>query len=293
MANRADTPAAAVDGARGAHEAREPGDDLHEVARQRPAGIVGHTVGGRQPGLLPDERELVLQRERVVGADLRAEPVLQRRDDAAAVGVVLRVGARHQEKIELEPQRVAADLDVAFLQHVQQRHLDPLGQVGQLVQAEDAPVGARNEPEVDSLWIAERAPGRDLDRVDIADQVADAGVGRGELLAVPLAPVPPDDVEILTALGGQPAAARAHRRVRMIVDLASGDGRGPFVEQAGERPDQPGLSLSAFAKQHDVMASEQGPLDVWQDGRVEPHDAGEAVLARCASARAGSAGSPL
>ena len=80
----------------------------------------------------------------VVRADLGAEPVLQRGDDPAAVGVVLGVGAGDEQHVERQPQRVAADLDVALLQHVEQRDLDPLGEVGQLVDAEDAAVGARD-----------------------------------------------------------------------------------------------------------------------------------------------------
>ena len=53
------------------------------------------------------------RRQRVVGADLRAEPVLQRGDDPAPVGVVLRVGAGHQQQVQRQPQRVAADLPMS------------------------------------------------------------------------------------------------------------------------------------------------------------------------------------
>ena len=95
--------------------------------------------------------ELVVEAQRVVGAHLGAEAVLQRGDDAAAVGVVLGVGAGDQQQVERQPQRVAADLDVALLQHVEQRDLDALGEVGQLVDAEDAAVGARDQAVVHGL----------------------------------------------------------------------------------------------------------------------------------------------
>jgi hypothetical protein len=65
-----------------------------------------------------------------VGADLGAEAVLERRDDPAAVGVVLGVRGRDEQQVERQAQRVAADLDVALLQHVEQRDLDALGEVG-------------------------------------------------------------------------------------------------------------------------------------------------------------------
>jgi hypothetical protein len=81
-----------------------------------------------------------------VGADLGAEAVLQRGDDPAPVGVVLRVGRGHQHDVERQADREAPDLDVALLEHVEQADLDPLGQVGQLVDGEDAPVGPGTRP---------------------------------------------------------------------------------------------------------------------------------------------------
>ena len=43
--------------------------------------------------------------------------------------------------------------------------------------------------------------------------------------------------------------------------------------------DQPGLALAALAEQHQVVAGEQGPLDLGQDGVVVADDAGEGRLA--------------
>ena len=74
----------------------------------------------------------------VVGADLGAVAVLERGDDSAPVGVVLGVGGGDDEHIEGQAHLVAANLDVAFLEQVQQPHLDALGQVGQFVDGEDA-----------------------------------------------------------------------------------------------------------------------------------------------------------
>ena len=198
IANRALTPGALVDRRRLAQVAGEPGQDLDEV--------VGHL--GDQRRLLPDHRDLVLELGRVVRADLGAEPVLERGDDPAAVGVVLGVGARHDEHVERQPQHVAADLDVALLHHVEHRDLDPLGEVGQLVDRDDAAVAARDQPEVDRLRVAEVAALGHLHRVDVADQVGDAGVGGGELLGVPLVAVPPLDRQVVAELVGPASATR-------------------------------------------------------------------------------------
>ena len=146
--------------------------------------------------------------ERVVRADLRAEAVLQRRDDAPAVRVVLRVGGGEQHEVERELDLVAADLDVAFLEHVEQTDLDALREVGQLVDREDAAVRARHHAVVERQLVGEIAAFGDLDRVDLADQVGDRRVGRGELLAVATAAMHPFDRRVV-ALARRSGGARA------------------------------------------------------------------------------------
>ena len=79
--------------------------------------------------------DALVHRLGIVRADDRADAVLQRRDDPAAVGVVLGVGAEDQADVQVQPDRIAADLDVALFQHVEQADLDPRREVGQLVDA--------------------------------------------------------------------------------------------------------------------------------------------------------------
>ena len=165
------------------------GDDLGHERRH----LHVEPVGAERPRLLLDDRGLELGVERVVGADLRAEAVLERRDDAAAVGVVLGVGRRHQHDVERQADLVAADLHVALLEHVEQADLDALGEVGELVDGEDAAVGAGHEPVVDGELVGEVAALGDLDGVDLADEVGDRRVGRGQLLAEAAVAVHPLD----------------------------------------------------------------------------------------------------
>ncbi len=94
--------------------------------------------------------DLVLERARIVGANLGAEAILQRRDDAPAIGVVLRVGAGDHEDVQRQANLVAANLYVALFHDVEQTDLDALGEVGQLVDAEDATIGARDQTVVDA-----------------------------------------------------------------------------------------------------------------------------------------------
>ena len=215
-----------------------------------------------------------------MGADLRAEPVLERGDDPAAVGVVLRVGRREEDEVEREADLVAAHLDVALLEHVEETDLDALGEVGQLVDGEDAAVRAGDEAVVERELVGQVAALGHLDRVDLADQVGDRRVRGGELLAVATRPVDPLDRGVLAVLGHQLPAVARHRLVGIVVDLRAGDDRHPLVEEAGERADHAGLRLAALAQEDHVVAGEQGVLELREHRvLVALHDHGEEHLA--------------
>ena len=216
-----------------------------------------------------------------MGADLGAEPVLQRGDDPAAVGVVLGVGRGHQQHVERQPQRVAADLDVALLHHVQQRDLDALGEVGQLVDRDDAAVRPRDQAEVDGLRVAEAAALGDLHRVDVADQVAD-GRCPGWRASRRTA-----QTRCRQATGRSSPSSAARRRDAGVIgssgcspQLGALDHRGPLVEQADQGAQQPGLALAALAEQYDVVPGEQRALELREHGAVEADDAGPRVAPR-------------
>ena len=136
---------------------------------------VGHDRSGRPcaavvppgPRLLRRDGQRVLPRARVVGADLRPDPVLERGDDLAARRVVLRIGAEHQQHVQPQPHGIALDLDVAFLQDVEEPDLHLAREIRQLVDGEDAAVGARQQAVVHRQLVAQfaaRACGLDRDR---------------------------------------------------------------------------------------------------------------------------------
>jgi hypothetical protein len=235
---------------------------------------------GDQLRLLADDGDLVVELGRVVRADLGAEAVLERRDDAAAVGVVLRVGGGDDQHVEVEAHHVAPDLDVALLHHVEHRDLDALGEVGQLVDGDDAAVAARDEPVVDRLGVAQEASLGDLHRVDVTDQVGDRGVGGGELLGVPLAAVHPGDRQRVAVGLDEADGGGGDRRQRVLAELGARDDRGPLVEQSDERAQQAGLALAALAEQHDVVPGDEGALELRQHRVVEAVQAGPRVLPR-------------
>ena len=120
----------------------------------------------------------------------------------------------------------------------------------------------------------------DLDRVDLADQVGDRGVGRGELLAEASVAVDPLDRGLVAPLGHEQSRACVRdRRVRVVVDLAAGDDRHPLVEQVGERADHAGLGLTALAEEDHVVTGEERVLELGQDGVLVPEDTVDERLA--------------
>ena len=279
--------AAMVHVRRPAELGRERGEDLLQVD-----GDADRDVARPRPGLLLHDRDLVLERLGVVRANLRAEPVLERRHDPAAVGVVVGVRGSDEQQVEREPDPVPADLDVALLQDVEQRDLDPFGQVGQLVDRDDAAVGPRDHPVVDRQLVGEVAALGHPDRVDVADQVGDARVGRGELLRVAVLPLDPPERDGVTVLGHPSAARGADRAVRVVVHLAPGDRGRLLVQEVDELTDQTRLGLPPLAEDDEVVTGEDPAFEHREHRVPEPDHLREQRGRRRRGARAGWRAAP-
>src|SRR6185503_13945789 len=155
------------------------------------------------------------------------------------------------------------------------------GEIGQLVDGEDAAVGARQQAVVHGQLVGEVEPGRGcLDRIDVADHVGDGDVGRGELLDVPILAAQPADAQGV-ALGGDAGAARgAQRRQRVVVDLAAGHDRNLLVQQIDQAAQDAALRLAAQAEQDEVVPREHRVDQLRDDRLVVADDAGKQALAR-------------
>ena len=216
--------------------------------------------------------------ERIVGADLAAETILQRRDDSAAIGVVLGVRRRDEQNVERETDLVAANLNVALFEHVEQAHLNALRQVGQLVDGEDAAVGTRDESVVQRELVTEVTTFGHLDGVDLTDEVGDGGIRRRQLLAETIVTVHPSDWCLVTVLSDEIACVTRHRVVGIVVDLAARDDGHPFVEKIGEAADHARLGLTPFAEEDHVVTGEQRVLELRHDGLLVTEHAREQRL---------------
>src|SRR5437667_150253 len=107
-------------------------------------------------------------------ANLTADAVLERRNDFAAGGVVLRIGRKHQLDVEGQAHGVTLNLHVAFLHDIEQANLNFTCQVGELVNGKNAAVSAWEEPIVDGQLAGDVVTAAGcFDRVDIADHVGD------------------------------------------------------------------------------------------------------------------------
>src|SRR2546426_2443377 len=251
-----------------ARQVRELGDDLLHVGRRDEL-----EPGRRERCELGfHDRDLVFEPTRVVRADLGAEAVLERRDDPAPIGIVLGVGARDHVHVDRQADLVAADLDVPLFHDVEQPDLDALGEVGKLVDREDASVGPRHEPVVNGQLVAEVAALGDLDRVHLADEVGDGDIGGRELLAIAAVARDPGDLGLVAALGHAFTAGLTDRRERTVVDLAAGEPGDLGVEKLDQEARHAGLGLATLAQEHDVLAGENRVLDLGEDALLVPDD---------------------
>ena len=233
--------------------ASETGDLHHNLFHVLRDGHLTLGIVLEVRALLFDDGDLGFGALRVVRSDLGAVAVLERGDDAAAVGVVLRVGGGNDENIEGETDAVAADLDVALFHDVEEADLDAFREVREFVDAEDATIVAGDEAVVDGEFVGEVAALGDLDRVDLTDKVGDGDVRGGELLAVAALAVDPFDLGVV-AFGVEDVAAAAADGVKgAVVDLAAADRRDLVVEEGGEGADEARLSLSTLAEKDDVL----------------------------------------
>ena len=119
------------------------------------------------------------------------------------------------------------------------------------------------------------AGARGLDGIEIADQVGDRDIGRGELFDVALVARHPRDGRSVAALGDQVARVLRDGPVGIVANLRSGNIGRNGIEQFGQCAQDAALGLAAQAEQDEVLAREDGVDDLRHDGVVKADDAGE------------------
>ena len=231
-------------------------------------------------GFLPGDGQGVVPRGRIVRSDLGANPVLERRDDLAAGRVVFRVRGEHEHDVELQPNGIALDLHIPFLEDVEESHLNLAREIGQFVDGEDAAVRARQQPIVHGEFVGEiQTALRGLDRIDVANHVGNRHVRRRELLDVAVVTWHPHDGQRISFGPDARTAGSANRIQRVVVNFASGDDGDVLVEQIDEATKDATLRLSAESEQDEVVSRQNRVHQLGDNGVFVADHAREQTLA--------------
>jgi hypothetical protein len=116
---------------------------------------------------------------------------------------------------------------------------------------------------------------RRLDRIDVADDIRDRDVRRGELLDEPQLARQPGDRRLVAALGDQLAPILRNRLEGIIVDLAASQDGNLLVEQRDQLAENAALCLAAQAEQDEVVARKDRVDQLGDHGLFVTHNAGE------------------
>src|SRR6266481_2572954 len=244
------------------------GDFLDDFAQV--AGDVDFASGiAADPGFLLSDDHAFFEGRGVMGANFRADAVFQGCNNFSAGGVVFRVRGKDQKHVERETQRVAFNLDVTFLHDVEQADLNFTGEVGQLVNGEDAAIGAGQQAVMNGELIGKiAASAGGTDGIDVADNVGHGDVGSGEFFDEALVAGHPGDGRGVAQIGDFLAAGAANRAQRVIVDLAAGDDGDFGVQQLHEAAQDAALGLPAQTQEDEVVTREESVDDLRNDGIV-------------------------
>src|SRR5205807_1954850 len=144
--------------------------------------VHGMAVAAR-PSFLRGDGDAFIDSRGIVGANLRANAVFERGDDFSASRVVFGIRAEDDSDVEWQTNRISLNLHIAFLHDVEQANLNFAREVGEFVDGEDAAIGAGQQAVVDGELARQfvAAAGR-FDGVDVADEVGDGDIGRGQFL---------------------------------------------------------------------------------------------------------------
>ena len=149
-------------------------------------------------------------------------------------------------------------------------------QIGQLVDGENAAIGAGQQAIVDSHLAAEFVPAPGcFDGIDITNQVGDGDVGRGQFLHITFFGSEICNRSFVAPLGDQVPATAANGRVRIVVNLATGDVRRLRIKQSCQRAQDAALGLPAQAQQDEVVPRQHSVDDLGHDRVVIAHNSGE------------------
>ena len=209
-------------------------------------------------------------------ADFRADAIFERRNNFAAGGVVFGIRGEYESDIKRQADGITLNLHVAFLHDVEKADLNFSGKIGQFIDRKNAAISARQKTIMHGQFAGQfMAAASCFDGINIANQIGNGHIWRGQFLDVTLLGREISNCRAVSAFGNQFLAAAANRRIRIVVDFASGDVRHMRIEQRRQRTKDAALGLPTKSKQDEVMPRQNCIDDLRDDSVVIAYDAGE------------------
>ena len=165
---------------------------------------------------------------------------------------------------------------VAFFQHIEEADLHQFIKVRKFVHGEDATVHTRNQAEVQCIFGAHAGAGGETRWVNFTNQVSEL-CARGQSFGVAIFAMPPRNRNAIGGVGAHLPPGAGDGLLRVFMHCATGNiqVRQPLIQEVWKHPHQAALALALLAKEQDVVASDDGRCQFWQDRVVIAKNAGE------------------
>ena len=129
--------------------------------------------------------------------------------------------------------------------------MDLAGEIGQLIDREEAAIRARQEAVVNREFVAQQMPTLSrLDGIDIADDVGNCHVRRRQLLNKARIAIHPGNRRWVLMQLDRLSPIRADGIEWIVVDFRAGDDRNEFVQQISKLTNDSALRLAAQSQQN-------------------------------------------
>ena len=222
----------------------------------------------RQVAFLFEDTDSGVTFVRIVSADQAADAVFELGDNFAAAVVGGGVCREEDHDIEIKLDGVAANLDIAFFEDVEESDLDEFIEFREFVHGEKAAVHAWDQSKVEGLFGGHAGAGSEPGGIDFSDDICEASSGC-ESFGISLFAGPPADGDLVCGHFGDAAASlRGNWFVGIFVDWAVREVKvgKEGIEESGEHPHDAAFALSFFAEEEDVVAGEKCEADIGDDG---------------------------
>ena len=247
-------------------------DDFADVVR----GDELVARGSLRPGFLRGDGHAFFHGSGVMSADFAANSIFKRSDDFSARGVIFGIGSENDKDVERQANRVALNLNVAFLHDVEKPDLNLAGQVRQFVNGKNSAVGAGQQSVMHGEFVGKIAPStRGFDGVHVADNVGDGHVGRGQFFDEAVFATKPGNRGVIALLGDKVAAGAADGMQRMVMNFASRDVRNLLLEEIDQSPKNTALRLPAEAEKDEIVPGQDRIRDLRQHRLLVSLNAGK------------------